>query len=72
MRMTISLPDQLAKRFQATVPSRQRSRLLAALLTQELKKKEEALEAACLSANRDRLLEKEIEEWQTFEDGFDE
>ncbi|MBI5606613.1 MAG: hypothetical protein HY879_25050 [Deltaproteobacteria bacterium] len=72
MRMTISLPDQLAKRFQAIVSPRQRSRMLAALLAQELKKKEEALEAACLSANRDRLLEKEIDEWQTFENGFAE
>lgn len=72
MRMTISIPDQLAKRFQAAVPPRHRSRVLAGLLTQELKKKEEALEAVCLSANRDRLLEREIDEWQTLEDGFNE
>ncbi|MFH0786439.1 MAG: hypothetical protein V2B13_02365 [Pseudomonadota bacterium] len=64
------MPDRLAKRFQAAVPPRQRSRVLAELLTQELKKKEKALEEACLSANRDKLLEREIYEWQAFEDGF--
>ena len=69
MRITLSIPDQIARRFQAAVPSRQRSRVVTALLTQELEKRENALEEACLAANRDEELEKEIEEWQAFEDG---
>ena len=68
MRITLSIPDQIARRFQAAVPSRQRSRVVAELLEQELKRKENALEEACLAANRDEELEKEIDEWQAFED----
>ena len=72
MRITLSIPDPIAKKFQAAVPSRQRSRVVTALLTQELKRKEGVLKAACMAANRDRSLEKDIDEWQAFEDGFDE
>ena len=68
MRLTLPIPDQIARRFQAAVPSRQRSRVVAELLEQELKRKENALEEACLAANRDEELEKEIDEWQAFED----
>ena len=64
----MSIPDPIARKFQASVPSRQRSRLVAALLARELKKRESALEASCAAANRDKALEKEIDEWQAFDD----
>jgi hypothetical protein len=70
--MTLSIPDAIARRFQAAVPSRQRSRVVTALLADELKKKENALEEACIAANKDKPLEKEIDEWQAFEDRLDE
>ena len=70
MRITLSIPDQIARRFQAAVPPRQRSRVVTALLTQDLEKRENALEQACLAANRDEELEKDIGEWQAFEDGI--
>ena len=69
MRITLSLPDAVARKFQAVVPSRERSRLVARLLVDELKRKETALEEACLAANRDKPLQAEIEEWQSFDDG---
>lgn len=69
MRITLSIPDEIARKFQSVVPPRQRSRVVSALLRRELKRKEDALEAACKAANRDRALQKEIEEWQAFEDG---
>lgn len=72
MRITLSIPDAIAKQFQASVPPRKRSRLVTALLTKELKRKENALKAACIAANRDKTLSKEIEEWQSFEDALDE
>jgi hypothetical protein len=72
MRITLSLPDSIARRFRSAVPPRHRSRLVASLLAQELRKKENALERACREANQDRALAREIEEWQAFEDGMDE
>jgi hypothetical protein len=50
MRITISLPDQLASRFLALVPNRERSATIAWLLEQELTQRESALTQACLAA----------------------
>ncbi len=68
MRMTFSLPDTLAQRFLASVPPRKRSLTIAKLLERELIDQERELEKACLSANADEALNREIDEWQAFED----
>ena len=68
MRMTLSIPDAVAHRFQVAVPPRQRSRLVARLLENVLKKHEDSLAAACRAANRDKALEREIDDWQSFDD----
>jgi len=72
MRMTLSIPDEVAHRFQAAVPARKRSRIVTRLLEQELKERDNSLAVACRAANRDKALEKEIDEWQAFEDGIEE
>ncbi|OQY42063.1 MAG: hypothetical protein B6240_14370 [Desulfobacteraceae bacterium 4572_87] len=72
MQITLSIPDVVARRFQAVVPARQRSRLVTRLLEQELSKHDDTLAAACHAANRDKVLQREIEEWQSFDDGIDE
>ena len=72
MRMTLSIPDVVAHRFQAAVPARQRSRLVTRLLKHELLERDNALALACRAANRDKALVQEIEEWQSFDDGIDE
>ena len=72
MRMTLSIPDEVAHRFQAAVPARHRSRLVTRLLEQELKERDNSLAAACRAANSDKALEQEIDEWQGFEDGIEE
>ncbi len=72
MRMTLSIPDAVAHRFQAAVPARQRSRLVTRLLQNELSERDSSLAAACRAANRDRDLAREIDEWQAFDDGIDE
>ena len=64
MRMTLSIPDTIARRFQMTVPPRQRSRLVTHFLERVLSKHENSLAAACRAANRDKALEREIEDWQ--------
>lgn len=68
MRITLSIPDSVAKRFQAAVPPRQRSRLVTRLIEEELRKESDALAQACRKANKDNALNREIDEWQSFDD----
>ena len=68
MRITLSLPDHLAGRFLAAVPSRRRSATVAQLLERELAAHESQIERACRAANADPALAAEIEEWQSFHD----
>lgn len=72
MRITLSLPDSLARRFLANIPIRERSATVARLLEKELAEREEALQAACLAANEDDALASEIEDWQAFDDNQEE
>jgi hypothetical protein len=68
MRITLSIPDSVAHRFHMAVPPRQRSRLVTQLLEGVLSKHEDSLAAACRAANRDKALEREIDDWQSFDD----
>ena len=72
MRLTLSIPDALAYRFQVAVPPRQRSKLVARLLEQTLAEREYSQAAACRAANRDTALVKENDEWQAFDDEVSE
>ena len=72
MRLTLSIPDAVAHRFQVAVPQRQRSKLVTRLLEQTLAEREDSLAAACRAANRDAALAKEIDDWQAFDDGVAE
>lgn len=72
MRITLSIPDAVAHRFQAAVPARQRSRLVTRLLEHELSERDGSLAMACRAANRDKALVREIDEWQSFDDGIEE
>jgi hypothetical protein len=72
MRLTLSIPDAIASRFQTIVPPRQRSRLVAKLLEGVLSEHEDSLAAACRAANRDKALEREVDNWQSFDDGVSE
>ena len=72
MRITLSIPDAVAHRFQVAVPPRQRSRLVTRLLEETLSKYDDSLAAACQAANRDKALEREIGSWQAFDDQVEE
>lgn len=72
MRISLTLPDDLAHRFLALIPSRHRSATVARLLAQELHHRETELAAACQAANADPALAAEITEWQAFEDDIAE
>jgi hypothetical protein len=67
MRVTLSLPDELARRFLAAVPDGQRSALVARLLAAERQRCEQRLEDACRAANSDEALAAETAEWQAFD-----
>ena len=68
MRVTLSIPDSVARSFQASVPPRLRSQLVTRLIEKELVMRNDDLAAACQSANRDAKLEKENLAWQAFDD----
>ncbi len=70
MRITLSLPDDLGRRFLAAIPDRKRSALVARLLEDELCRHEKELEQACRAANHDRALVTESTEWQAFDDAL--
>ena len=70
MRMTLSIPDPLALRFQSAFPPRKRSQMVARLLEKALMEENEILAQACRAANKDEELNKEIEDWQSFDDKF--
>ena len=72
MRLTLSIPDAVAHRFHVVVPSRQRSRLVTRLLEDVLSEHDDSLATACRAANRDKALEREIDDWQAFDDGVAE
>jgi len=66
MQVTLDIPDPLAKKFFSTTPLRKRSSAVTRLLRAELRRRE--LTAACLGANRDKKLNREIEDWQSFDE----
>jgi hypothetical protein len=71
MRITLSIPDAVAHQFQVAIPPRQRSRLVTGLLKEALEKHNDLLATACRAANRDKALDREIDAWQSFEDGME-
>jgi len=72
MRFTLSIPDSVARSFQASGPSRLRSQLVTRLIEKELVRRNDDLARACQSANRDAKLEKETLEWNAFDDFVEE
>lgn len=71
-KVLISLPDQLASRLRATIPARQRSKIITRLIEAEVKRREKALYECALAVESDAALTKEMEEWDvTLTDGLD-
>lgn len=72
-KVLISLPDQLALRLRATIPARQRSKVITHLIEDEIKKREQALYECALAVEKDHHLREEMNEWNaTLNDGFNE
>jgi hypothetical protein len=72
-KVLISIPDQLAARMRATIPARQRSKIITLLIEEEIEKRERALYECALAVEQDNELRREMEEWNvTLNDGLTE
>ena len=72
MKVLISLPDELGARMQAVIPTRQRSKIIAALLEEEIKRRERELYECALAVEQDEQLNAEMADWDvTVGDGLE-
>lgn len=70
-KVLISLPDQLVIRMRATIPARQRSKIITHLIEAEVKRRENALYQCALAVENDAALNNEMKEWDaTLNDGL--
>lgn len=71
-KILISMPDQLAIRMKAVIPTRQRSKTFTYLIEQEIEKREKALYECALAVEKDSALQQEMKDWDTtLQDGLD-
>lgn len=71
-KILISMPDQLAIRMKAIIPTRQRSKTFTRLIEQEIEKREKALYECAVTVEKDAALHEEMKEWDTvLQDGLD-
>lgn len=72
-KILLSLPHALVIRLRATIPPRQRSKVIAHLLENEIARREEQLHACALAVEKDAALNKEMDMWEiTIKDGVDD
>ena len=64
MKITLELPDALARKFKATVPNGRRSKLVAELLAEELRSHESILERAAKKANTFKQFTVDMKDWE--------
>lgn len=72
-KVLISLPNQLAMRMRATIPARQRSKIITHLIEKEIEKRERVLYECALAVENDDDLLREMQEWDvTLIDGIND
>jgi hypothetical protein len=72
MKVLVSIPDSLYGKMIATIPPRQRSKVIARLLEDEIKKREQKLYQAALAVEQDEELDAEMRDWEvTVGDGIE-
>ncbi len=70
-KVLVSMPDDLNFRMKATIPARQRSKVISYLLEKEIKKRERALYQCAVDVEKDEELHKEMKDWDsTVNDGL--
>lgn len=72
-KVLISIPDQLAIRMRAAIPTRQRSKTITHLIEEEVKKREKSLYACAAAVEKDKALHNEMKDWDvTSNDGLED
>lgn len=72
MKVLVSLSDDLYARMQAVIPPRQRSKVVAELLEEEVKRRERELYECALAVEKDEQLRAEMADWDvTVGDGIE-
>lgn len=72
-RVLISIPDQLAVRLRAAIPTRQRSKTITHLIEVEVEKREKLLYECAAAVEKDSVLNKEMKDWDiTLQDGLND
>ena len=64
-KVLISVPDKLAMRMRAAIPSRQRSKTITHLIEKEVTRREQALYKCAAAVEKDAALNAEMQEWDT-------
>lgn len=72
-KVLVSLQGQLAVRMRATMPARQRSKIIAHLIEDEVARREKSLYECARAVEKDSALRKEMKEWDvTVKDGIND
>ena len=72
MKVLVSLSDELFARMQAVIPPRQRSKVVANLLAEEVRRREQELYECALAVEQDEQLHAEMADWgATVGDGIE-
>lgn len=71
MKITLELPDDIGRKFKATIPNGQRSKLVAELLSKRLKTADDSLERAAKKANRFRAVNEDMKAWEALNEAED-
>jgi len=72
-KILVSMPEELASRLKAAIPSRKRSGVLRLLIESEVEKREKRLYEAACAVEKDMKLNAEMKDWDiTTGDGIDD
>lgn len=70
-KVLISIPDKVASRMRATIPQRQRSKVIVHLIEKEIERREKALYECAVQVDKDNALCQEMKDWDvTLQDGL--
>jgi hypothetical protein len=71
-KIMISMPDDLAEKLRWAFPARQRSKIIAGILSAEIARREQELHKIACQVESDDTLNNEMAEWEeaTIEDGI--
>ena len=69
-KILISMPDKIASRMRASIPQKQRSKIIVQLIEKEIEKRERALYECAVAVEQNNELNQEMKDWDiTLQDG---